>query len=200
MKTAALLAAAALVLAVPQACPSSAERGTSDGVGVVDPTAWDGTDLKICGVPPTPPPGRTFATRKGYLHILAIVTADTVTVIGGREKCIPNISISFTMRLDGSLNGRPALKPDRGQPLPWTGRLVTPHFEHLFVPLAAGGQGWEVAVRAARESLNQPPRGSISRIRCAIFVDNRRVRDDSVVLAQGAATASCFAGGTVPRR
>ena len=161
---------------------------------------WDGTSFTQCDIPGGPPPGKVFGPRPGYIHILVVITADLYRrdPKGGRDICDPNIDIPFTIRLNGSLDGIAAIKLDRGRPTPWTERLVTPHFEHIYVPMTASGKIWEVTVHAVHEEIGVID-ASIPRsyIRCAIFVDGNRAARHSARIRVALATASCQASGPV---
>lgn len=156
--------------------------------------------MTTCDVPGQPPPGKVFGPKPGFVHILVVITADVWRrpADGGRDVCTPNISIPFTIRMTASLDKLPAIKLDRGRTMPWTERLITPHFEHLYVPLTGAGKIWEVTVFAVHEEKgvfkDSIPR---SYIRCSIFVDGNRAARHSARIGLGLSTASCTASGPV---
>jgi hypothetical protein len=149
---------------------------------------WDGTDYTKCQVPPAPPPGKVFGPRRGYIHILIVITADTID----GKKCRPNLEVPFNIRLYGTLDKLPAIKLDRGHTLPWVADLHTPHFEHIYVPLSSKVRIWEVIVHA---TITIPNQAEV--IRCAIFVEETRVAQSSAHLSRNrhTATASCSVSG-----
>ena len=180
--------AALLMVFVLAGCGPVDDRGGSNTNG-----EWDKTDLTQCDVPDQPPPGRVFGPRPGYVHILVVVTADRYRIENNKQVCVPNITLPFTIRLDAKLDGIRAVKLDRGRTMPWTERISTPHFEHLYAPLTGKARIWEVDVHAVVQTLGAHP--PLSYIRCAIFVDGNRAARHSAKIKQGLSTASCAASG-----
>lgn len=187
------LLALALVLTMGlTACGPLNGEGTSNG-------DWDGTTAKNCADPNLPPPAKVYGPKKGFVHILVIITADKYqpNPQGGRDICTPNLSLPFKIRLSGSLDRNPAFKLETGHPLPWTADLITPHFEHLYIPLTAKGRIWEVAVHAVFRQAEDASLLHRSYVRCAIFVDGVRASRGSARINIGLNTASCIASGPV---
>ncbi len=180
---------AAVVLSLLAGCdPTRPPPESASGGG------WDGTKYTRCDVPNKPPPGKVFGPRPGFLHILLVITADRFEMDSDNPQriCKPNVEIPFTLRLNATLDRKPAIKPDAGQSLPWTANLLTPHFEHFYIPLTAVGQTWEVIAHAVSIVPHHW-------IRCSIFVDGTRAHRHSARLQPGGTitTASCHASGPV---
>lgn len=188
---------ALLTLWIPVACPTG---GGQSGATNPPPVGWDGTKYQLCDVPGVPPPGRVFGPRKGFVHILVVITADRYrrNPDGGRDICESNISLPFRIDLDAQLDGVRAVKLDQGRTMPWRAQIIAPHFEHLFVPLTGRARFWQVTVHATHESPVDPDDRNFPRsyIRCAIFVDGNQATRQTARLAKGLAIASCAATGT----
>lgn len=186
------------MLLIPAACPTGGGGGQGPSAPP-PPVGWDGTNYQLCDVPGAPPPGRVFGPRKGFVHILVVITADRYRrhPEGGRDICESNITLPFRIRLDASLDGIRAVKLDRGRTLPWSENLQTPHFEHLYVPLTGKLRFWQVTMHATHQSPVDPDSREFPRsyIRCAIFVDGNQATRQTARLAQGLAIASCAASG-----
>lgn len=145
---------------------------------------WDGTNLTRCDNPTVPPPSMARAPA-GFVHVLVVITADTLDDNG----CRANIFLPFQFLLEGSVNGIPGVKLERGgEPLPWRAQLITPHFEHLFVRLATHGS-FRVSATASHIADARP--GYPVLFRCTIFVENRRVAWQFTGVQEGITTIRC---------
>mgnify|MGYP001571216191 CR=1 FL=1 len=194
-----LLAVLLAALLIPVACPA----GGSAGRDKPEPTAapgWDGTKPTICDIPGVPPPGKVFGPKPGFVHVLVIVVSDTYSrnPTGGRDICTPNVALPFRIDLRGDVDGQPGMKGESGIPLPWKAKLITPHFEHLYIALSSKARRWNVTVSAATTPGQVRFEGGTRiYIRCTIFVDGARASHHTAKLSRGAGSVGCAATGTL---
>lgn len=135
--------------------------------------------------------GLLAACGPGPIHVILKFSADTFTVDdqGNRDLDKEDKRIQFSMTLNGQVDGKPGIKAENGQPLPWTKpNTFTPRREDIFI--SRNARTWFVTMTGVYK-VNNLANIPYTVLRCEIWVDGHVVKTEHAVVRRNATTLSC---------